>query len=1059
MRTRTPTLAIAAAWTIALVGASQPARGETAERTTLLAQLADRFRAQVYPLLARGAGGCAACHGPRSGQSFQVLEAPSATFSLLLERGLLDPEDPMAIPSRITTHDRDLRMPKAGTLEAAEIGTIVRFARDVAAGIGSESAGEGALRDERYPDSLLLPYDGEEKSDRAQRRMSYYQLRRSFETLFGADWLAASGADPFRSKAQALGGADFRSSFDQSRAITASYVSALQEIAREVARRFVSAPSEALFAGFDPDAPVDGSPEAATRNVRTLYRRILFSEPSETEIRRALDLVRELQDRPEDRRTVRFALTVEDPAGRRDRRQIDVTLSAARAAVARYLIDQSAEPAGDSWVRVGGRPFRFEAANPDHFVRLVARPGNGITVFDAVKFVRVQDGVETSQSTVLDNLDPECTLSGGWEPVAKDGERSRAGKPKKKYEIDLDVVGSNHLERRNIDNRPGSATVALRLPEDGEYNVYLSWPRIPRAARATLVEVHSASGPARPAFDDRRQATGFATTFLDQTESTLDETGETQWELILREVLLEGPEDFVEVSNRGVDSSAKVVVADAVKFVPLDGSAEIVVDNSSAEGFEASEGWAPDKLVRNLPGRGKMHGEDILHYPPAKSGEPVKDQEIDPGRRAWARYRPVRDGSFRPGWYSVHVWTPGGHTHADWVPFDVHGSSFAPVAFVEAPPTFNVGETAVLNATATYHPADKPLSFRWTHDAGDLGLRIEGAATPSPRFRVPSLKSARPGWAGLIEALLQRPEFVLPRDDEDSASGQKLLRAALDLVGRIPTTDEFRRFRRTGRLEPLVDAYLSSDDFRDFFFHRARGVFRSRGTPESDEPARLWTFIATNDLSYRELFTADYTVGTDWEKAERRPVHGPTGFLTMKGYMEGRPGLPKFTYPAQVLTFALGMQFEVSDAVEQARERVVSTTDPSSICYSCHKLLTPLANQRERWDAHGHYRAVDDDHQPIDDSDRGVVPGYPFKGEGLRAFASQVVRKERFVRAFVNQHHDMLFHRPLRVHQDQRDDYRELHDFAIANDLRIRPLLKRMVLMRSGRGSAAHRLN
>ena len=1050
MRVRPRLAALSFAMVLALLGAPHPVRAATSDRVALLGRFADRFRAEVYPLLTRNLDGCRACHGATAPQAFQVLDSPGATFSLLLERGLLSPRDPMAIPGRVTSEDAELRMPRAGTLAEAEVDLFVRFATDLDAALGSGNQGAEAPRDERFPDSLLLPYDGTALSGRAQRRLSYYQLKRSFETLFGAEWLSGSGDDPFLNKASALGGADFRSSFGQARTVTASYLAALQGIAREVSRRFVSAPRAALFEGFDPDIPVARDRIAAVRNVRTLYRRILFAEPSEEEVGRALLLVRQLQGRPERRRKVRFTLAVEDPDGRKDRRQVDVTLRASSASVSRQLMDQSEPPGSDGWVRVGDRPYRFEAANRDHFVRVVARPGNHVTAFDAVKLVRVGDGTGKNQSVVLDNLDPECTFEGEWEPVAKDGERSRAGEPKRKYEFALNVVGTNHLERRSVDNRLGSVKVALRIPEDGEYNVYLSWPRIPRAAPSALVEIHSATAPASPLVGETRPSPGFATTFMDQTESTLDDRGQTQWELVHREVLLEGPGDYVEISNRGVDSASKVIVADAVKFVPLAGGPAIVVDNGSAEGFEASEGWAPDKLVRNLPGRGKMYGDDILHYPPSRSGEPIESEEVDPGRRVWARYRPVLEGEYRRGWYSVHAWTPGGHTHADWVPFDIHGTSFAPVAFVEAPPSFNVGETAVLDATATYHPGGRPLSLSWTHDAGDLGLRIEGADTATPRFRVPPLKSSRAGWAGLVEALLQRPEFVVPHDGEDAPPVSALVRAALDLVGRIPTQGEFRRFERDGRIEPLIDSYLDSTDFRDYFFHRARGVFRSRGTPESDEPARLWTYIATNDLSYRELFTADYTVGTDWKKARRRPVHGQTGFLTMQGYMEGRPGLPRFTYPAQVLTFALGVQFEVSEAVEDARDKVVSTTDPGSICYSCHKLLTPLAYQRERWDAHGHYRAVDEEHRPIDDSDRGVVPDYPFKGVGLSAFASQVVRKERFVRAFVNQHHDMLFHRPLRLFRDQRDDYKALYDFAVANDLQIRPLLKRMVLMRLG---------
>lgn len=1023
----------------------------------ILERFATRFESEIYPLLERNVNGCRTCHNAESPQAFQVLESPVATFSLLLERNLLAVDDPMSIPGRVTSSDEELRMPKAGHLDRSETGRIGRFARELAGALEQSHEDSPALPDERFPISLLLSYDGQAQEERVRRRMSYYQLRRSFETLFGARWLEASGPDPFQARAAAFGGADFQSSFESSRAVSANYLAAIQEVAREVARRYVSAPKESLFDGFDPDVDASASRKRAARNVNALYARILLRQPSAAERELSLDLVRDLQQLPVDARTVRFALEVTDEQGRRDQKEIDVELRSSGARVTRIALDQArASDDQDPWVRISASAFRFESDNGDHFVRLLARPGNHVTAFDAVKFAPVKEGREIGEPIILDNLDPECVLSGEWEPVAKEGERSRAGEPKKKYAQELQVIGSNHLETRSTGNELATATMALRIPADGEYNVYLSWPAVPRAAPAAIVEVHSATPtagvPPTPAAPT--PATGFATVFLDQTESTLSADGLTQWELIHKRVFLSDESGYVQVGNRGVDVSEHVIAADAVKFTPLDGDEEIIIDNSSGEGFEASDGWATDQLVRNLPGRGKMFGDDLLHYPPSKSGEPVKDMEVDPAKQVWARYRPIQDGRYRSGWYSVSAWTPGGHTHADWVAWDIHGSEFAPVAAIERAPTFYTGEVATLNAGRTYHPAGERLTYRWFHNGHDLGLRIRESDTATPRFAVPPIQSARPGWAGLIEALLQSPEFLMPSDAPQADSPTRLARVALDLAGRLPTPSELRRFERLGRLEPMLDGYLESDDFRDFFFHRARIALRSRGTAESDEPARLWTYIATNDLSYRELFTADYTVGPDWMRAPRRSEHGPTGMLTMKGYLVGKPGLPKYTYPAQVLTFALGMQFEVSDAVEQARETVVSTTDPASMCYSCHKLLTPLAFQRERWDIHGHYRTVDEQHSLIDDSDRGVVPDYPFKGAGLSAFATQVVKKERFVRAFVNQHHDMLFHRQLRVFEDQREEYRELYDFAMATDLKIRPLLKKMILARYNEPSA-----
>ena len=1038
-----------------LATAPSPA-AELGDPQEILERFATRFESEIYPLLERNVNGCRTCHNAESTQAFQVLESPVATFSLLLERELLAVGDPMSIPGRVSSGDEELRMPKAGHLDRTEMDRIGRFSQELARALERGHEGSPASPDERFPISLLLTYDGPMQEERVRRRMSYYQLRRSFETLFGARWLAASGPDPFQHKAAAFGGADFQSSFEASRAVSANYLAAIQQVSREVARRYVSAPQESLFDAFDPDVDASAARKRAVRNVSALYERILFREPSAAETELSLKLVRNLQQLPVAERTVRFSLEVADEHGQRDRKEIDIKLRPSKARVTRIALDQTrVSEREDPWVRIGNAPFRFESANADHFVRLVARPGNHVTAFDAVKLVPVKKGAEVAEPIVLDNLAPECVLSGEWEPVAKEGERSRAGGPKKKYEQELHVIGSNHLETRSAGSELATATMALRIPDDGEYNVYLSWPAVPRAAPAAIVEVHSATPPADvpQATFEGAPATGFATVFLDQTESTLSADGRTQWRLIHERVFLSGESDYVQVGNRGVDSAESVIAADAIKFTPLDGGEEIVIDNSSAEGFEASDGWATDQLVRNLPGRGKMYGDDLLHYPPSKSGEPIKDIEVDPAKRVWARYRPIQDGQYRSGWYSVSVWTPGGHTHADWVAWDIHGSEFAPVAAIEPAPTFYTGESATLNAAGTYHPAGQRLTYRWSHNGHDIGLRIRGSDTATPRFAVPPLQSARPGWAGLIEGLLQSPEFLMPSDSPRADPRTRLARVALDLVGRLPTPAEIRRFERLGRLGSMLDDYLDSDDFRDFFFHRARIALRSRGTAESDEPARLWTYIATNDLSYRELFTADYTVGPDWTRSPRRSEHGPTGILTMKGYLVGKPGLPKYTYPAQVLTFALGMQFEVSDAVEQAREKVVSTTDPASMCFSCHKLLTPLAFQRERWDVHGHYRTVDGEHKLIDDSDRGVVPDYPFKGPGLSAFATQVVKKERFVRTFVNQHHDMLFHRQLRVFEDQREVYRELYDFAISTDLRIRPLLKKMMLAQYGEPS------
>ncbi|MBM3798240.1 MAG: hypothetical protein FJW31_30335 [Acidobacteria bacterium] len=120
--------------------------------------------------------------------------------------------------------------------------------------------------------------------------------------------------------------------------------------------------------------------------------------------------------------------------------------------------------------------------------------------------------------------------------------------------------------------------------------------------------------------------------------------------------------------------------------------------------------------------------------------------------------------------------------------------------------------------------------------------------------------------------------------------------------------------------------------------------------------------------------------------------------------------------------------------------------------------MTPLALQRQRWDDNGTYRVADSKGAAIDESDQNVIPSYPFKGPGLESFAQQVVRKEKFVRNFINTHYDMLFHRRLRALEDERARYKLLYDHAVSSDLRIRPLLKRMVLMENGQEMVARKL-
>ncbi len=84
-------------------------------------------------------------------------------------------------------------MPRVGDLTTEEIRRINEFAGDLGRILSRADQGLAAPPNERFPDSLLLSYDGEDRNESVERRMSYYQLHRSFAAVFEADWLSSSG--------------------------------------------------------------------------------------------------------------------------------------------------------------------------------------------------------------------------------------------------------------------------------------------------------------------------------------------------------------------------------------------------------------------------------------------------------------------------------------------------------------------------------------------------------------------------------------------------------------------------------------------------------------------------------------------------------------------------------------------------------------------------------------------------------------------------------------------------------------------------------------------------
>jgi len=329
----------------------------------------------------------------------------------------------------------------------------------------------------------------------------------------------------------------------------------------------------------------------------------------------------------------------------------------------------------------------------------------------------------------------------------------------------------------------------------------------------------------------------------------------------------------------------------------------------------------------------------------------------------------------------------------------------------------------------------------------------EQAAAYSLLTDLTELGTVTDSWSGLCEALVHHPDFLfsLPPSAE-AASGEHRERALLvsltqSLLGRPPLGDELEILSRGG-FEPAIDAVLQSEDFRSYYFSRIQLRIETRGTPESDEPARLWTWIAMNERPFSEVLTADFTVDVRYQQQARPAAHGRTGLLTMKGYLASKPGLPHFNYPARVMSAFMGSIFEVPPGVFELRGAATasSTVEPSSACYSCHRMLTPLAYQRQRWADDGTYRETDFEGAPIDDSDQALVDAYPFKGVGLEAFSTRAVLKEVFVRRMINTQFRLLMGRDLRHADDERELYRTLWNTAVSAHGNLKAILKAVAM-------------
>lgn len=1003
------------AWSESPAEADPTAReGESAAEASPRAASLRDFTESIYPLLSREDSGCLECHRSEETSNLVLIGNPRDDFEVLFQNRYFDPEQPDGLLARVTSDDPDLRMPQDGDRwSERDIHLLRSFLRRLDVPLDPHA-------DERFPAALTTPYSGDRPTGTENPFITATQLRGKVRTIFEDDWVR-DGRDRFAENVAVFGGADFETRFTETREPSTSFLSGLTMLAADVCHRALLRRG-GPFAGHHLLGPPGDAtrPNADYRDaIARLYRAILFRSPSESETRRAYDLIRDIYDaEPNLRGTdydLAFRVTVIDRETNLEAtRTIRVPVGGESTRLYQEWVNQSAgtETGQAGFVRHTLAPrFRFAAGET---ARVVIRNDHSVgnVSFAGVQWKPAGEG----EPHTIRAEDPEVRIEGSW------GTSDRGGRTS--FE-DGDVEkGNSHI------------TVSWEPPKEGKYELSILWRHDPANAEQVLVEVRGDRVPdvlALPVGADVPER-GEARFFYDCSDDTLPFADLGAW------FRFDG-DDRVEIRNAGTRGR---VTAAAIEFVPLDGQAQpFTIDSVAAEGADAWEQYDAGRF-RAYNTRGTQ-----LH-----------DNDRNKGER-YLRYRPGHsDGTEEwraEHFYRPHIYYPGKRDHTTRAPVIVRARQSSPIVQVRHPSRARVDAEMRLDASASYTVQQSDLTYVWEQIEGPP-VHIDPAdgsdETGVLRFIVPRRSPQQVAWEALAQGLMRHPDFLFTRppslgrvEDPDDRKRLQLVKIALDLVGRSPNREELRRLADGASLAELVDHYLDSQEFRDFYFHRIRLYLESQGTESQDEPVRLWCYVAFEDRPFQEILTADYTVDTEFRQRPRPAHHGRTGLLTTKGFIEGKPGLPHYNYAAQVSMMFLGYVFEVPSDIIDQRDGITpaGTTDRSSACYSCHKTLTPLAMQRQFWADDGSFRTKDPDGLEIDASDQGLVDEYPFPGVGMEAFATQAVRKERFIRTMINTHFHFYMGRNLRFRTDERGLYKELWDHVHEDGFTIRGMIRKLM--------------
>lgn len=912
----------------------------------------------------------------------------------------------------------------------------------------------------QFPHALLAKYSGPIPSQSSDNTfLTYYQLKNKIKTIFHDRW-HREGVNLWEKNVAQFGGADYVTRFNESSTPSAEYLSALDTMATDVAAR-AYLDSTGPFAGLRTNLPGPAAtlPSAGYRhNITLLYERMLFRPPTHAELLDSYGLIKAIyasrQALNQQNYNLQFRVTARSGSELVSTRECSIPLHNSADGEVNALVNENnctmKSPDGRSAMNVLGT-FHLQAGDRGQHI-VVSNTGTMGQV--VINGILVQGPAPNGPAVVTDVKAAGVVPEGAWKMEYPNGVPS--------YTDDGSHKGQCRI------------TLPLNVKTSGRYLVALLWKYQPGhpvkdtsgttwegplcSSVPVTVASHDASTsvtPPPPAIP----AQGIASFSLDETDDTIAAR-------TFSPLFQFGPGSGLYVSNVGTHH---VVAADAAIFTPAqsdrvdqyapfkskpDGQIQITADK--ADGQAAWKAYVKPDYSYFMPIGKRVVSDDNV--------EALKG-------KLHLLYNPVTAPGFNSGtFYRAALAYPAAVMNDTRVPVEIRAVQSSPILRITTPVSVHPGAVAVLDATGSYDVQHSPLTVSWQQIGGPR-VKLMNADTLKPYFRVQTMQPGQAAWQGLCQALMRHPDFLFTRPlslqyvkDPVVRRQLQLVKIAQDLVGRPPTTSEISEVDHNVPLSTLVNNYLKSQSFADFYFRRIRLYLESHGSSSDDEPVRLWTWIALNHRPFSQILTADYTITPDGQRVPRPAYAGHSGVLTMKGFIEGKPSLPHFNYSAQVCEKFLGYVFIVPESIIKMREGITatSTTTPGTVCFTCHQLLTPLAFQRSRYSDDGVYHFKDASGHVIDDTDHDLVPSYPYRGEGMPAFAETASRTEMFIRTIIQTHFVFFFGREMRYNQDERSLYRKLWLTEEKNHEDIEGLIKAIILSPeylNGTSKPAHRVH